>query len=100
MGRVCHNPRLSGLVRHNPHSSTPAVRGACATTPVYRGLWATTPKRLRPERQRRSNGYAACGLDTHVTTEPRAHAEPAPHRFPVLAGPARARALGAPLPAA
>ena len=44
--------------------------------------------------------YAACGLDKRVVREPQAHAEPARHRFPVPAGSARARALGAPLPAA
>lgn len=44
MGRVCHDPRLSGHGRHNPRKTAAGPRGMGATTPVYRGMGATTPK--------------------------------------------------------
>ena len=44
MGRVAHDPRVSGHVGHNPQTTAAGPRGMGPTTPIERGLWATTPK--------------------------------------------------------
>jgi hypothetical protein len=51
MGRVGHDPRLSGHVCHHPQTTAAGSRGMGATTPVYRGMGATTPKQGHASRR-------------------------------------------------
>ena len=72
MGRVAHDPRVSGHVGHNPQTTAAGPWGMWPTTPVLRGLWATTPKKGSHAARR---VLAAAGHTVNVASITRRRAE-------------------------